>query len=79
MSNRRYTPETYPAGGILFAFLLSLTSDQTGLTTSAICPGNFPEYPGHKKTTVMKNADKPFIGILIITIAILYSVIAMIS
>jgi hypothetical protein len=31
------------------------------------------------KTTTMKNADKPFIGIIIVTIAILYSVIAMIS
>jgi hypothetical protein len=28
---------------------------------------------------VMKHADKPFIGILIITIAILYGVIAMLS
>ena len=28
---------------------------------------------------VMKHADKPFIGILIITIAILYGVIALLS
>jgi len=28
---------------------------------------------------VMKNADKPFIGILIVSIAILYGVIAMLS
>jgi len=27
----------------------------------------------------MKNADKPFIGIIIVTIAILYGVIAMLS
>jgi hypothetical protein len=33
----------------------------------------------HQTTTSMKNADKPFIGIIIVTIAILYSVIAMIS
>ena len=28
---------------------------------------------------VMKNADKPFIGILIVTIALMYGVIALLS
>jgi len=35
--------------------------------------------PLKNKVLVMKHADKPFIGILIITIAILYGVIAMLS
>jgi len=30
-------------------------------------------------TRFMKNADKPFIGIIIVTIAVLYSVIALLS
>ena len=32
-----------------------------------------------KTTPFMKNADKPFIGIIIVTIAILYGVIALLS
>ena len=32
-----------------------------------------------KQHPIMKNADKPFIGIIIVTIAILYGVIALLS
>jgi hypothetical protein len=32
-----------------------------------------------KKIFGMKNADRPFIGIIIVTIAVLYSVIALLS
>jgi hypothetical protein len=39
-------------------------------------PGkNFPFI----NTDFMKNADRPFIGIIIVTIAVLYSVIALLS
>jgi hypothetical protein len=63
MSNLRYTLKTSCPRGILFAFSVALSDIN----------------PPVVKHDNMKNADKPFIGIIIVTIALLYSVIAMLS
>ena len=57
------------SNGILIAFSVSLNHKSTFCRLFSTL----------KNLVEMKNADKPFIGILIITIAILYGVIAMLS
>jgi hypothetical protein len=59
--------------GILFALVPALTQSGTRTGRSPINPNSL------KILQNMKNADKPFIGLILLSIAILYGVIAILS